>query len=340
MIPQLIDASTAEHVWADVLDEDLTEIFAAQTNIAARVVEALGIALGAPELEALERVPTDNLEAHDLYLRAQEYSRRNMSQQDARTAVQMFEEAVELDPDFAEAWGRLAEEWTFLYWQHGDVDALPLAREALERAQQLGPDLTTTRVASAKLHYYGARDFDRALEELASVHEREPNNARVLDVIGFVSRRLGRWDESVEYTMKAVELSPASYQGYSQVALTFTYMRDYAEAELLLTRAISLDPERALYYRWLAGVYLKWDGQLDKAERTIQQMLNRSEDVSVRGLLARVFATQWSDWLGERPLPLLAQAEVARQLNQHEIARSYYDSAMTLYSAPRYFEGT
>jgi serine/threonine-protein kinase len=363
--PQLIRASTAENVWAGVLDESLTEIFATQTRIADHVVGALGVALGGSERETLERVPTNNLGAYDFYLRAEDHSQRNMVEGEARRAVEMYETAVELDEDFTDAWAGLAATLVFLYWQHGDVDALPQAHAALERARQLGPDLTRTRIASGRLYYYGDRNFDRALEELISVYEREPNNASLNRLIGVLLRRMGRWDEAIEYSRRAIELSPAASQLYQQVAITMTYTRYYPEAARLLNRAITLDPHNGPCYNQLAGLYLKWDGHLDEAERTVQQMSNQFDQASVDSSeqsatyqrtnqeqdiysfgalgylsIARVFAAEWSDRLGARPQALWVQAEVARQLNQTEIARVYYDSAMTLYSTPRFYERT
>jgi eukaryotic-like serine/threonine-protein kinase len=147
--PQLIRASDATHLWADVLDEDLTEVFAVQTRIATRVVEALGVALREPEHRSLAAVPTANPEAHDYYLRGLDYSNPNkiFDERDTRTAIGLYERAVELDPGFALAHAASGHGHFRLYWWAADRTP---QRLAWRRKRRAGPSpwiLSWRRVA-------------------------------------------------------------------------------------------------------------------------------------------------------------------------------------------------
>src|SRR3989475_1014964 len=172
--PQLIRVSDASHVWANVYDAALADVFAVQSTIARQVAETLNVALLAPEREALATKPTTNLEAYDYYLRGEDYSARQYREEDAHLAVRMYQRAVQLDPTFAVAWAALANQHLWLSWE-GETGELPKAQAALERAQQLAPELPETHLVLGFYYYHGSRDYDHSLGQFAWVRERQPN---------------------------------------------------------------------------------------------------------------------------------------------------------------------
>ncbi|UCH84760.1 MAG: protein kinase, partial [Candidatus Latescibacterota bacterium] len=116
VIPLLIRVADDTHVWADTYDEDMTEVFRIQSDIAERVATQLNVALLEPERRAIETRPTENLAAYEDYLRGMEYYHEIRNLTNAKLAVQLFENAVSLDPRFAEAWSALAMAYHDLYW--------------------------------------------------------------------------------------------------------------------------------------------------------------------------------------------------------------------------------
>ena len=108
IIPQLIRVSDDTHVWAETYDNDMSEVFQVQSDLAERVAQALDVTLLEPERRALQSRPTENMEAYDYYLRGEEYFQRSGLENDFRIAIGMYEKAVELDPTFALAYAQLS----------------------------------------------------------------------------------------------------------------------------------------------------------------------------------------------------------------------------------------
>src|SRR5439155_1498335 len=187
--PQLIRVSDASHVWAHVYDAVLADVFAVQSNIARQVAETLEVTLLAPERQALDAKPTTNLEAYDYYLRGKDYQARQLDDEDAHLAVRMYPRAVQLEPTFVLAYGALTRAHLNLSWGFGETGELPKAQAALDRAQQLGPELVETHLALGYHYYYGSRDYDHALEQFAWVRARQPNDPDAIRMIGAIHRR-------------------------------------------------------------------------------------------------------------------------------------------------------
>jgi len=118
VIPELISASDSTNLWTEVYEKDMTDIFEVQSAIAQQVAEALNITLGEDKRRALQAKPTSNMEAYNHYLQGMGYLRRSNREEDIRIAIQMFERAVELDPDFALAYVKLTRAYVRLYWVH------------------------------------------------------------------------------------------------------------------------------------------------------------------------------------------------------------------------------
>src|SRR5207247_4060927 len=232
--PQLIRVTDASHVWANVYDAVLADVFAVQSNIARQVAETLDVALLAPEREALAAKPTANLEAYDYYLRGKDYDARSYVEEDAHLAVRMYQRAVQLDPTFAVAWAALAGAHLELSWDFGQTGELPKAQAALERAQQLAPELPETRLALGYYYYWGSRDYDHALKHFAWVQERRPNDPEVFTAIGFIRRRQGRWAEAVSDLARATELDPRNHSLFVELGETYRLLHRYSDAERAL----------------------------------------------------------------------------------------------------------
>ena len=162
IIPQLIKADEDIHLWADTYDENMTEIFRLQTEIAERVATALDITLLEPELRALEEKPTGNLEAYDYYFRGMDYVFRSNNEEYMRIAVEMFQKAVALDPTFAMAYAMLSRSHSRIFWYRYDYteDRLAKAKRAVDKALTTKSDLPEAHYALGQYYYHGFLDYD------------------------------------------------------------------------------------------------------------------------------------------------------------------------------------
>jgi len=230
---QLIDANTDEHLWAETFNRALTtaNLFEVQAEIAGAISDALHAALSPSDLELLAERPTDNLDAYRAYLRGREAS-EVLSLPDMIRSRESFAEAVELDPDFADAWALLGRMYVRLYWEQGgendadpDESLVAEARAALDRAQALAPRAVDVLVSEAYYHYYAFRDYSEALTWLGKAEAVAPFNHTVVALRGYLLRRLGRLDESIEALLHALELSP-NHRGH--IRETMLTLRDAA----------------------------------------------------------------------------------------------------------------
>jgi len=194
--PQLIAVSDDTQLWSERYDRVIDDIFAVQSEIAAQVVQKLGVTLLVADRQIIEAKPTENIAAYDLYLRGKDYTARRSNRKDAEIAVEMYEKAVELDSGFAVAYAALSQAHIWLRWQFGQQEHALEAKEAIEKAQQLAPDLAETHLAWGDYYYRGSRDYGRAMKHFTIVQKRQPNDVEVIWAIGAIRRRQGKWEQA------------------------------------------------------------------------------------------------------------------------------------------------
>jgi len=293
VIPQLIRVASDTHVWADTYDENMTEVFRIQSDIAERVAAQLDVALLEPERQAIEKKPTENLAAYEDYLRGKDYY-NSVDLSGAELAVQLLQRSVSADPQFAEAWAALSMAYHVLYWAFDRPGTLTLETEAAKRAEELAPDLPDTRLALGCVAY-AHREFDKALVYFESAQRLRPSADAAQDV-GFTLRRLGRWQDALNYFENARRLAPRDYAIYADgLGFTRTYLRRFDDAERDHNQTISLAPQNPYGYIGKAHVLLARNGDVDAAEQVMSEMLRRTEAADV----ADELVTQVPDYFTE-----------------------------------------
>jgi TolB-like protein len=273
---QLIDVATDGHLWAESYDRTLDDGFAIQSDVAQKVVAAVGATLSTPEHVALERSPTGHPEAFRLYLQGRQhqiapgFTRRNFE-----LAIHYFERALELDPRFARARGALADAHSALYGLR--LDPTP-AREAAaqreaEAALKESPELPLARLVMATI-YARRGDVDRGVRELELVARSLPSSAEAWNLRSLVELQRGNWDASVAALRRAHELNPRDATVMYELGTTEAWRRNYAQSVRYHEEAQALVPEFHIAAMVRGWSHVLWQGQLD----TLRAVIARSPD--------------------------------------------------------------
>ena len=250
---QLIDPASGTQLWAHSYRRTLADVFAVQSDVAEQVASALQAKLLPADQSRFARLPTQDAEAYDLFLRA-EYSALQVemgtaNDRHAATALarSLYEQAIARDPAFALAYARLSYLESHAYWlplDHTPARAAAGLRAA-QRALELDPDLAQSHLAMGYAHYYGRRDYPAALAEFRRALRDMPSNADVNASIANIQRRRGEWDDALAGYRRAEVLDPRNPQWSMLVGDTLTNMGRYAEADVAYERALVIDPHSA-----------------------------------------------------------------------------------------------
>jgi len=256
---QLIEAQTDEHLWAELYDRNLTDIFAVQSEVATAIARSLQAKLSGREQAAVTAKPTDNLAAYDAYLRGIDFtSRAGQTAADQKQAAASFEEAVRLDPTFAQAWAALAQENAALYFQHLDVSPArkEAARVAAETATRLNAAAAETLLANAYYRYHIERDYNGARALFEKIQREVPSSSEATEALARIGRRQSRWKESLALYEQATKLNPRDPHLFMDRAWTFSMLREHRPTEEMIDRALAIVPDdpnvlvnKAWFYR-------------------------------------------------------------------------------------------
>src|SRR4030095_1167376 len=277
---QLIDTRSDTHVWAEQYDRDLKDMFAIQSEIAQKVAERLHATISAAEKVAIERPPTADLTAFDLHNRAKNFlldtvvgstaTRKTSSLK----AVDLLNQAVTHDPSFFQAYCQLAWIHDYIYfdgWDH-TPGRLALAEAAIEAAFRLRPDASEVHLAHAWHLYWGYRDYDAALAEVERARPTLPNDPWVFQLIGYIRRRQGRWEEATQNLERALDLDPRNFNLLRQTAILYDDLRRYANQQAILDRALALRPDELEVKIDRANVEIDWKANTGPVHRLIDEI--------------------------------------------------------------------
>ena len=276
---QLIDARTDMHLWAEHYDRDLADVFGIQSEIAKTIADQLQAKISPSEKAAIEKAPTTDLAAFDLYERAKAlwadvtdplHARENLPQ-----AAQLLDEAVARDPQFLLAWCLLSRVHGALYWTGHDrtQPRLDLADVAVQTALRLQPEAGEAHRALATYYYYGFRDYARARSELAVARRTLPNDAEIFLYTGLIDRREGHWDDSTRNLERALELDPHNRFILQQLALSYLAQHRYQDAIRIDDRTLTIVPGDPLTRISRAKVILDWKADIKPYQATLATLV-------------------------------------------------------------------
>ncbi|PYL37321.1 MAG: hypothetical protein DMF36_09835 [Verrucomicrobia bacterium] len=261
IVAELINAADGIELWTRTFDRELKDIFAVQEEIARAVAESLKVTLLGSQDRPAQRGAPSNVEAHNAYLQGHfHFQRRNL--EDYRKAVGYFDQAIQLDPDYALACAERSEAWTFIGDLTGQREpAWSKARSDAERAVAIAPALAEARAALGWVRFFVDWKFTEGLSELKRAKEFSPSNPTANDLLARVILYLGRLDEAERQARHAVELDPLSVIAQGNLARVLLFAGKLDEADAAARKAAELQPTSASSHRWQVVVaVLRGDG--------------------------------------------------------------------------------
>jgi TolB-like protein/thioredoxin-like negative regulator of GroEL len=279
--------------WQQPFEAALTDVFQVQSDIATRVAQALGVAL-AGETRLTEK-PTRNLAAYDAFLRGEEAS-GNLGVRDPddlRRALAFYEQAVALDPGFAQAWAHLARTSAALYGYGTPTPALAeRAQQAAERAVALAPNRAEAYLALGDYQRLIADDPHRAFERYREAQRRDPGNADANSSTAAAEIRLGRWETGIDHLRDVERLDPRSLLSKRRLALGYLFMRRYAEAREALSRGLALAPANLTLIEYDAMTHVA-QGDLAGARAALSAVPGEVDRTELVAQMARTWHLVW-----------------------------------------------
>ncbi|HEX3619362.1 MAG TPA: hypothetical protein VHU16_03230 [Candidatus Udaeobacter sp.] len=259
---QLIRADDDAHLWAQSYDRQLTDIFGVEAEVAKSIADSLQATLSPQEKARVETKPTTNADAYVLYLRGREYQTRpDNLLQDFKSAINLFDQAVKLDPKFALAHARLSATASLVYHFYEPIEAWKQKAqvEALE-SLRLQPNLGEGHLALGLYHYYVEGDYDAALRELALATEALPNDGDVGLYTAAVRRRAGHFTDALAAYRRAEEIDPRNSITLYDASQTYFGLRDWRTAVERMDRVLALFPDSFNVKIQRAYVEFFWKG--------------------------------------------------------------------------------
>jgi TolB-like protein len=242
---QLIRADTDEHLWAQSYDRQLTDIFGVEGEVAKSIADSLQARLSPQERARVDIKPTTNADAYVLYLRARDnQTRPDNLLQDFRAAMNLYDQAIKLDPKFALAHARLSATTSNIYHFYEPTAQWKqkAQAEALE-SLRLQPNLGEGHLALGLYHYYMESDYDAALRELALAANALPNDGDVSLYIAAVERRRGNLSQALAAYRHAEAIDPRNSVMLYDASQTYFGLRDWPTAAERMDRVLALAPD-------------------------------------------------------------------------------------------------
>lgn len=284
---QLVDTHTDFPLWSERYDREMKDVFEVQDEIARKIAEALRITLSPQELEALAVKPTENLQAYDLYLRGKRYARRQ-TRQDLEFALQMFENAVAMDPSFALAYASCANACAMFYCNFSrDAIWVERAREASGKALGLRWDLPEVQVSQAWV-LYATELHDEAVRMVQKAIERKHDCEGAYYLLCRALFSAGRYQEVVNVMDAALEASGEDYNAYVPIVNSLGALgKQEARRNVVLRRMAALEshlrqvPEDPRARILLGGDYAELGRVEDSMRETNLAMTLRANEASI-----------------------------------------------------------
>jgi TolB-like protein len=272
---QLIKADNDSHVWADIFDRKLTDIFSVESEVAKAIAEQLRARLTGREQQVMTLRPTNDSEAYDAYLRGLAYTLKAANTPaNALGARKYLKEAVRLDPKFALGWALLSYVDALGYIT-GSLQPTGSLREetqqAAETAFALQPNLGEAVLANGYYHYACLKDYDTAARFFEKARLLLPNSSRIPESLAYVARRRGQWDRSESLFNETERLDPRNVSLLTQHALTYACLRRSPQALQKFDQVLDIIPDD-VYTLTAKAAVAQAEGDLPRASALLSSL--------------------------------------------------------------------
>ncbi|MHB8756162.1 MAG: protein kinase domain-containing protein [Candidatus Acidiferrales bacterium] len=284
---RLTQISTGKLLWAQSYDRNLKDVLSLQDEVARDVASEVKVTLTPEEQARLQNAQTVNPKAHDDFLQGSYLNKGTSSQQ--QEALQYFEEAIKIDPNYAPAYAGLAD----YYWSNQELDpraAMPKATEYAQWALRLDPDLAHAHTTLGAIHFYADWNWAAAQKEFKRAIDLSPSDAEAHRVYSFYLAAMGREDEALAETQRAQRLDPLSIWTQITAGNVFYFTRHYNQAITQCRKVLELDPDSVGGYDCLGSSYLA-KGEYEQAIEASEKASNLSGNDPARLVgLGRAYA--------------------------------------------------
>ncbi len=308
---QLINALNDSHLWADKFDRKLTDIFAVETEIASKIADILQAKLTGSAKQAIAAHPTENTEAHELYLRGR-YFVGKRGAENLKKAIDYFNQAIAMDPNYALAYAGLSDCYDLLpQWSTVNrAEYVSKAKAAAIKALQIDENLAEAHTSLAAALFGNDLNLQESMREFERAIELDPNYAFAHYSFGFtVLLALGEFDRGIAELRHAVDLDPFSVVINANLGYVYIVARRYPEAIAQLRKTVELDPDFGTTHRNL-GEALELSGQLEQAIAEYQKGYKFLNDDHALAYLAHAYGLKGER---EKALQLLTQLKELEQ---------------------------
>lgn len=317
---QLVNAMTNAHLWAEIYDRKLTDIFAVESDIAKTIADTLQAKLTGSEKQMMASQPTTDTTANEFYHKGRSFWEKRTGDNIPK-AIEFYEQAIARDPNYALAYAGLANAYVLLPFYTGArrSDAAAKSKEAALKALQLDPSVAEAHLALGKLSFFHM-DLPGSMREYQRAIELKPNSATAHQWIGNDSLvSYGRFDEAIAENKRAVELDPLSPVINTDLGVTLYLARRYDQAIEQLRKTLAVDPA-FFYAHYNLGIALQLKGNLSAAISEYEKAAQLSGDSLVMALLGAAKGLAGDENAAEQALKNLDQTLQNQDVDEYSRA--------------------
>jgi serine/threonine-protein kinase len=318
---QLINALTDAHLWADIYDRKLTDLFAVESDIAKTIADTLQAKLTGSEKVSIAKTPTANPEAYELYLKGRFFWNKRTAAH-LRKSTEYFDQAIEKDPNYALAYAALAQAWLLLPAYNGGApkDCFPQAESAAKKALTLDESSADAHAALGDLKTVYRFDFPGATAELERAIQLDPNHATAHHwLANGPLTDTGQTERAILEMKRAAELDPLSLVINTNVGAAFVIAGRLDEAVVQLRKTVEMDG--SFYFaRQNLGMALELKGNIPEAIAEYQKAIELSGDPVPMGYLGRLYGINGRQDDARKILERLSQMRAQHYICTYSLA--------------------